>query len=47
MYLINYGLLKSLKFTIDHLKTEKLSKIFHLEAIRWYNNIINNVLPQI
>jgi hypothetical protein len=34
MYLVNYGLLKSQKLTIDHLEVGKLKRNFHLGATK-------------
>ncbi len=34
MYVVNYGLLKSPKLTIDHLKVGKLKRSFHLRVIK-------------
>jgi hypothetical protein len=38
MYLINFGLLKNPKITIDNLEVGKLKRSFHLGAIKWCNN---------
>jgi hypothetical protein len=34
MYIVNFGLLKSLKLTIDHLEVGKLKRNFDLEATK-------------
>jgi hypothetical protein len=34
MYVVNYGLLKSPKLTIDHLKVGKLKRSFYSGAIK-------------
>jgi hypothetical protein len=45
IYLINFGLLKSPKLTIDHLEVEKLKRNFHLGPPNDATINDNNVLP--